>query len=280
MPLPILQVRSEPTEADLLRLFHRADSNWIAGVADATQLECGTAYANAALGSVWDANNIRDAALPEGMAAAEAVAEVDSHYAGQGVRCAYWVLNPSAPQAQTRPLADHLRSSGWKALPEDIFYLRKVTPGSLTPATGLTIIPARASYKHARILAAEDQEGADAEQRVEARMQHLDDPHYDALLALKGDRPVAHVGVLAVGELALIQGVYVSPDFRRQGIGRTMMGRALEICARSLFKHVFLSTDPSNAPAQELYRGLGFAKLGELTRYFAEGVSAANSMGA
>src|SRR4051794_36862343 len=108
MPLPILQVRSEPSETDLLRLFHRCDATWVGAVAEGTQLECGTAYANPALASVWDANNVRDAALPEGMTPAEAVAEVGAHYASQGVRCAYWVMNPSAPEARMRPLAEHL----------------------------------------------------------------------------------------------------------------------------------------------------------------------------
>jgi GNAT superfamily N-acetyltransferase len=270
--LPILQVRREVTDVDLVRLFHRADSTWVSAVAEGTQLECGTAYANAALASVWDANNVRDAALPEGMTAAAAVAEVDAHYAGQGVQCAYWVMNPSAPEARTRPLAEQLLASGYHINSEDIFYLRKVPAGSIEPVAGLTIIPARASYRHARVLAGEGLEEAHAEERIEGRMQHLDDPHYDALLAMKGDRPVAQVGVLAVGELALIQAVYVSPDFRRQGIGRAMMGRALEICARSLFKHVFLSTEPGNVAAQGLYAGLGFVKIGELVRYCAAGV--------
>jgi ribosomal protein S18 acetylase RimI-like enzyme len=273
MPLPILQVRSEPTDVDLRRLFHRTDSMWVGGVAEGTQLECGTAYANAALGSVWDANNVRDAALPEGMTPVHAVAEVDAHYAGQAVRCAYWVMNPSAPEANTRPLAEHLLASGHHAVRDDIFYLRKVPAGFIAPVAGLTIIPARASYKHARALASEGLEGAFAEERIEGRMQHLDDPHFDALLAIKGDRAVAHLGVLAVGDLALIQGVYVSPDVRRQGIGRTMMARALEIFERSLFKQVFLSTEPGNAAAQALYAELGFVKIGELVRYCEAGVS-------
>jgi ribosomal protein S18 acetylase RimI-like enzyme len=273
MPLPILQVRIEPSEADLLRLFHRCDATWIGAVAEGTQLECGTAYTNAALASVWDANTVRDAALPEGMTAAAAVAEVDAHYAGRGVCCAYWVMNPSAPEIQTRPLAEYLLASGRHVVRDDIFYLRKIPAGVLAPVAGLTIIPARASYRHSRELAGEGLEEANAQERIEGRMQHLDDPHYDALLALKGDRPVAQVGVLAVGELALIQAVYVSPDFRRQGIGRTMMVRALEICARSLFKHVFLSTEPGNVAARGLYAGMGFVKLGELMRYCSAGVS-------
>ena len=74
-----------------------------------------------------------------------------------------------------------------------------------------------------------------------------------------------------------IEGVYVARDFRRRGIGRMMMGRALEICARSLFKHVFLSVDPGNAPALALYRQMGFAKIGNLVTYRAPGVTPQSS---
>src|SRR5438067_1819420 len=84
------------------------------------------------------------------------------------------------------------------------------------------------------------------EHLVEAAMAHLDDPHYDALLALKDGQAVAKVGVLAVGEIGRIEPMFVAESSRRQGIGRAMMLRALEICARSLFKHVFLSCMPDN----------------------------------
>jgi ribosomal protein S18 acetylase RimI-like enzyme len=271
--LPILQVRREVTDSDLLRLFHRANSTWVEAVAEGTLLDCGTAYANAELASVWDANNVRDAALPEGTGPAAAVDEVAAHYAARGSRCAYWVMNPSAPDAQTRGLAEYLLANGHHVVGDDILYLRKVPARVATAAAGLMIIPARASYKHARQLAAEGLEGPGADQRIEGRIQHLDDPHYDALLAIQGDRAIAHIGVLAVGEIGLIQGVYVSPDFRRRGIGRTLMGRAVEICARSFFMHVILSTEPGNVAAQGLYAELGFAKIGELTRYCAAGVS-------
>ena len=45
-------------------------------------------------------------------------------------------------------------------------------------------------------------------------------------------------------DLGRIEPLYVAESSRRQGLGRTMMSRALEICARSLFKHVFLSCMP------------------------------------
>ena len=55
---------------------------------------------------------------------------------------------------------------------------------------GLQIIPARASYRHARLLAEEsagDRWGG-LEQLVEAHLRRLDNAHWDALLALKDDR--------------------------------------------------------------------------------------------
>jgi len=98
-------------------------------------------------------------------------------------------------------------------------------------------------------------------------MLHLDDPHYDAMLALKDGAVAGRAGVLAVGDVGRIDQVYVAEAFRRQGVGRTLMSRALEICARSLFKHILLSCDADNVAANALYQQLGFQKIGELIDY-------------
>jgi len=72
-----------------------------------------------------------------------------------------------------------------------------------------------------------------------------------------------------VGEIGRIDTLLVSEKHRRRGIGRTLMSRALEICARSLFKHIFLSCRPASAPAQALYAQLGFRKVGDFVEYIA-----------
>jgi ribosomal protein S18 acetylase RimI-like enzyme len=275
MPLPILQVRTEPTDADLVRLFHRTDAAWIQHLAEAEQLDSGTAYANPALPGVWNANHVRDAALAGDMTPARAVAEVVAHYARLGTRCAYWIMNPSADAAQTRPLADHLLAAGHRVRLDDILYLRRGRAQSVPDVPGLRIVPARASYRHARALAEErarERWGTAVEQLVEADILDVDDPHTDTLLALSGDRAVATIGVLAVGDLGRIENVYVAREFRRRGVGRAMLSRALEVCARSIFRHVFILVDPANAPAVGLYRSFGFEAVGQLTSYCAPGV--------
>src|SRR5437868_9885085 len=94
MPLPILHSRQPLTDVDLVRLFHRTEAAWVGQLADGQTLAVGTAYCNAELARVWDANNVRDAALHDGLDARDAVAEVEAHYAERGARCWYWVMNP------------------------------------------------------------------------------------------------------------------------------------------------------------------------------------------
>jgi ribosomal protein S18 acetylase RimI-like enzyme len=250
-----------------VRLFHRTELHWVRHLGEETQLDAGTAFVNPSLATIWDANVVLDAAVPAGGTAEEAVDEVEQHYTSQGGRCLRWIMNPSAPPAQIRPLVDLLSSRGWRAFAYDIMYLSGRPAGAVREVAGLTIIPARASFRHARALAEESAAEHGFPQLADASMQHLDDPHWDALLALRDGVAVGRAGGLAVGEIGRIENVYVSAPARRQGIGRTMMSRALEICARSLFRHVMLSVRPENGAAIALYEQLGFRKIGELVAY-------------
>lgn len=276
MALPILNTRTPPSDVDLVRLFHRTDAARIEHASEAEQLDVGTAYANPALPNIWNANHVRDAALSAGVTPEQAVAEVTAHYASKGTTCAYWIMNPSADASQTTPLADHLLAHGHRARIDEILYLRRGQAAPAAAPAELKIIPARASYRHARALAEErarDRWKTAIDELVEADVLDIDDPHTDTLLALHGDRPVATTSVLAVGDLGRIENVYVARDFRGRGIGRTMMSRALEVCVRSMFRHVFILVDPQNTPAVGLYRSFGFEPVGRLTSYCATHVT-------
>ena len=264
MPLPIL---SNPVESDLVRLFHRMTLHFTQHLGETTELDYGTAVANPMLANVYDANVLLDAALPEGVSPEQAVAEVNQHYLSVGTVCRTWVMNPSLAKDRTEPLAGYLVDHGAQLATNDILYLQGRPTGTIREQPGLTIIPARASYKHARLLSEIANAGWGEPQMVEAHLQHLDDPHWDALLALRDGEVVAGAGVLSVGDAGMIENVFVVPSMRRLGIGLTMMSRALEICARSLFKHVMLSCLPDNVGAQTMYARLGFKKIGTFTAY-------------
>jgi len=271
MPLPILNTRSEPSQADLIRLFHKTESLWLEHIAEAQSLDVGIAYTNPSLNEVHEANLIRDVSLPDDLTPDQAYEQVEEYFAAKNIRCHYWTFNSSAPAERSRPMIDLLLSRGYRAVASDIMVLGQVISRPTMEMANVKIIPARASFKHTRQLFEESARGK-TPQLAEANMMHLDDPHWDSLLAIKDGQPLAHAGVLAVGEIGRIESVYVARDHRRRGLGSLMMSRVLEICARSLFKHVMLSVLPSNSTAIALYEKFGFKKLGQITNYLLPGI--------
>jgi ribosomal protein S18 acetylase RimI-like enzyme len=271
MPLPILNSRQEPSQSDLIRLFYKTETLWVEHVAEGEPLEMGTAYSNPSLGEVHEANLMREVALNDDVSPQQAFEEVEAYYRSKATPCYYWSFNPSITTEAARPMVELLLLRGYQAIQSDIMALGRVAPPPIEEMADVKIIPARASFKHTRQLFEED--AADkTPQLAEANMMHLDDPHWDSLLAIKDGQPLAHMGVLAVGEIGRIESVYVAKAHRGKGLATLMMGRVLEICARSLFKHVMLSVLPQNAVAIGLYQRFGFRKIGQITNYLRPGI--------
>src|SRR3954452_4782059 len=235
MSLPILKIADQPSREALIRYFHQTERHWTQHMAEETPLDEGQAFANAELSDVWDANRMLDASLPEGTTPAGVIERVEHHYASLASRCYQWVMNPSAPPQRSEPLVAELLARRYTIRSSDLLYMNRMPSTPIVEAGGLKIIPARASFRHARQLAEEAALRWNAPKLADAAMMHLEDPHFDAALALKDGEAVATAGVLAVGEIGRIESVFVSETSRRLGLGRTMMSRALEVCARSLF---------------------------------------------
>ena len=268
MSLPILPTSASASPETLIRLFHQTERLFSEHFSEAQKLDVGTAFVTPAMAKVRKANRMLEAALPADVSPQQAFDDVTQHFTALGSACMSWIMNPSARPEQTVPMVEHLMSLGYTRSSTDIQYLHRAPTRSVREVAGLTIIPARASYRHARELAAIRRDGGPKDAvGIEATMAALDDPHYEQLIALRDGQPIARAGVLAMGEVGRIENVLVIPNARRQGVGRTMMSRMLEICARSLFKHIFLACDADNVAANALYKELGFKKIGELIDY-------------
>jgi ribosomal protein S18 acetylase RimI-like enzyme len=269
VPLPVLRnARAPVTDADLLRLFHRTERFWAEHLGEATQLDTGVAITAPDLPNVWEANRMLEAAVPPGTTPGDAIAEVEKHFTSIGSQCWQWQMNPSAPAEHTALLAKQLTAVGYVAATDEVMALAapprqqtRAVPGSLT------LLPARAAFRQARELAEESAARWNEPQVAEAHMRHLDDPHCDALLALRDGRAVGRITVLAVGDIGRIEQVYVTDSFRRQGIGALLLDRAIEICARSLFRHIMLCVAGDNVAARALYDRSGFRFVGKMITY-------------
>ena len=259
MPLPILSPTDQPTAQTLVRLFHQTETNWLRHLAEEQVLDWGTALFNPQLPQAPQANLIMDARLPTGMEPPEAIAFAQEFYQERGTSLGGLIPSPSDA---SEALVNYLLSQGWSVDSREILRLARF-PGTfaITAPPDIKIIPARASFRHARQLA-EEKSGGNAEQ-TDAALLHLDDPHVDALLALRDGHAVAGISVLAMGEIGRIEQLYVAEKHRRRHLGTLMVNRALEICARALFKHVLLASSSEQA-AQALFKQSGFEAVGSI----------------
>lgn len=263
MPLPILKSQRLESDADLIRLFHRTELHWTRHFGDETILSAGAAFVQPDLPHIAAANRLLDAALPEGTTVAEVIREVDEHFGANNARCLQWLLSPTA---SAQLLADHFTAAAWEKSSNEILHLDHAGIASVD-AEEWTIIPARASHRHARLLAEESARECGELQVADAAMIHLDDPHWDALIALSGVNVAGTIGILSVGDIGRIEALYVHPAFRRRGVATALLSRALDSCGRSLFRHVMLSVEPENAAARSLFIAAGFRSIGKITAF-------------
>lgn len=95
-------------------------------------------------------------------------------------------------------------------------------------------------------------------------------PGVFGLLDERGGLALARV----VADEAELLTLAVHPDARRRGLGRTLLGTALDEAARRGAVAMFLEVAESNAPARALYASAGFAPVGVRPGYYHPGVDA------
>lgn len=71
-----------------------------------------------------------------------------------------------------------------------------------------------------------------------------------------------------------IEGICVHPDYRRQGIAKTLMEEAEKQFILNGAEKIFLEVRKSNAGAINLYLGAGYSKISVRKNYYADGEDA------
>jgi RimJ/RimL family protein N-acetyltransferase len=115
-----------------------------------------------------------------------------------------------------------------------------------TPAEERRYLKALRRYPHAAVFVAETEEG------VVGRLSLARDPHPAS----------AHVADL---------GLMVAAPYRRRGIGRALLSRAVEWARQAGVRKLELHVFPHNAAAIALYESFGFRREGYRRRHFRRG---------
>ena len=89
-----------------------------------------------------------------------------------------------------------------------------------------------------------------------------------AMVCLSGEVAAAYGGMITVLDEGQITDVATHPDFRRQGLGDSVLGAMLDAARERGLARVTLEVRESNAPAIALYQKHGFSVWGRRARFY------------
>ncbi len=91
---------------------------------------------------------------------------------------------------------------------------------------------------------------------------------YCCWIGVNGEEVVGYAVMSVGGGEAHLLNICVSPEFRRQGLGRRLLDHMLEAALEHQSDTVFLEVRVSNLAAIRLYQGLGFNEVGMRKGYY------------
>lgn len=226
-------------------------------------LDCGYAYYSAEYAHLPECNFLGEVSFR--LADSDAFEKVEAFYREKGLTCACWV--PAADQPPDE-VAQVLAPHGF-ARRESIAMLHD---GSRPPPDGnesLRVIGARAMRRaYTRICTerfADCQPPTD--EFVAAQLERLNDPQYDAFVAMLADESAGTITVHQVGEIGRIRDIFVVPALRRRGVSHALVAFALTTAARWSLRTICTAVSTENTIGRTLLTRVGFAEGGTIVSF-------------
>jgi hypothetical protein len=285
MELPISKQSYLPSADTFIRAIKRANAIFARTGAEETAIDGAILYSDKNRPQVACVNYASDmqvgpdvapgAAPSEPQAADIASAQslleaITDHFAKQNSRCHWFEATAQQwPPALLRVFHDlGAHDSKWHVLMLD-------RPGPVVDARvnkEIQIIPARAAYAEARALfltmANEEHRlaGAPAEQFADAMIDQLDEPRLDMFIGRFNQRPVGVIGVLTLGNLAVLWPAFTPIAGRGKGVAGTLMQHTLEFSRRAQFEQLLIDRH-DGCPAIPFYNNFGFKPVATFQRF-------------
>jgi putative acetyltransferase len=102
---------------------------------------------------------------------------------------------------------------------------------------------------------------------LEADLEHPDTSYQGVWVAVHNDRVIGSVAIrlLDGGTAAELKRMYLQPEHRGRGLGRTLLNHAIHWAKDRGCRSIALDTSTATTAAQRLYESAGFARTGTRT---------------
>jgi ribosomal protein S18 acetylase RimI-like enzyme len=228
-------------------------------ITECVALSCGVAHYSTRYPELIEANQLREAVIPERTASSTAFDEVQAFYTERNLTCRYWV--PAESQA-IEPVEALLLDRGFTRCEANIMAYRD--PATIDPNPNVRILPARAMREALRTLCLQDERRTDSVRPMlaEATDQRMDDPRYDLFVAMCEGEPAGRGALLQAGQIGRIADFHIAETYRGQGVDRTLLRHLLMMSQRLALNITVMEVEPAEYDTIAMLNQCGFVTTG------------------
>jgi GNAT superfamily N-acetyltransferase len=231
-------------------------------------IDCGYAYTSTVFPRIPLCNFMGEVLIDN--AAVDPYAAVERYYGQRGLTCSRWI--PSAEQ-DPGPVGVLLAPHG---------FVRRETITMALPADArgsaeerFKMLGARAMRNaYTRVIRERSAAFPDLSDDLTAvQLERLNDPQYDAFVAMVGDDPVGVGALFQAGDIGRVCDVYVVEAHRRRGIGQAIFGYLLMTARRWALRPICAAVDAANLAGRRLLAKAGFEEGGLIVSFVRPGTA-------
>ena len=248
----------------------RSSQSFCGQICEKQTLDYGIAYYSERFALVPEANQFREVVVEDRAQADAAYAQAEDWFESRGLSCFRW--SPAGGQA-TPELTHCLEERGFRAENRPVLTLTEWV--EIPAQQGVRVLPARAlrgAYR-ATFLSA-TQPAARRERLAEAYGERLDDPQYDAFVALVDQEPVGRGTLYQVGDFARVMDLLVLPGPSSRFVAEALLAQTLAMAKRLAMRSICVELGPAHVAWQSLLAEVGFVADGAVTEFLRDAPSA------
>ena len=236
-------------------------------------LEYGIAYYCERFAALPEANQFREVIAEDPEKLADAFAEAQAWFRGQGLACLRWA--PADGHA-TPQVSAFLERRKFRA--RTFTAMRLARWPEIEEVTAVRILHARAARKALRqtfMQAASPASPTMREVLADAYEERLDDPQFDLFVALVDGQAVGRCALFQVGDIARVMEHEMLPGFDESGADRALLNHVLGLAKRLGMHNIVAQADNADTAKLTKFEQAGFVVDGTIIEFELEDTSPA-----
>jgi len=228
-------------------------------------LEQGIAYYSQRFAALPEANQFREVIAQDRDQVGRAFDQAGRWFAELGLACLRWAPAEGIP---TPDMEEFLTGKGFEA--REYSAMTLVNWPEAPPGDKVRVVPARAArgaYRRTYVDADLPNSPEARAMRAEAYNERLDDPQYDGLVALVGDKPAGSCALYQVGDIALVTDLAVMPGYLDSSVDTALVCHALALARRIAMRRIAAVAAIGGARGFQWFERLGFVPDGKIVEF-------------